>query len=156
MRPVCGLVFALAFGLFATSLSAQGRTISGSVTDSLNGDPIPGATIVVQGTQVSATSLANGAFVLSNAPLGAVTLVVRSVGFRRRFVTMSADQGTVEVLLSRDVFNLEELVVTGQATGTLRRNLANAVSTVRSSDLEYAPAASVEQELQGKVAGADI
>jgi TonB-linked SusC/RagA family outer membrane protein len=142
--------------MLTSGLAAQDRTISGTVQDSLNGDPIPGASVLLQGTQLSVGSRGNGAFVLAGIPAGPATLVVRAVGFRRRVVTVPAGQGTIDILLSRDVFNLEELVVTGQATGTLRRNLANAVSTVRTSDLGFAPAASVEQQVQGKVAGADI
>lgn len=156
MRRILSLVLTLVLGVLASGLVAQERTISGTVSDTLNGDRISGATILVQGTQVSAMTRGNGAFVLSGVPAGSVTLLVRSVGFRRAVVTVPASQGTIDVLLSRDVFNLEELVVTGQATGTLRRNLANAVSTVRTDDLGFAPAASVEQQVQGKVAGADI
>jgi len=156
MRRIPSLVLALVLGVLASGLVAQERTISGTVSDTLNGDRISGATILVQGTQVSAMTRGNGTFVLSGVPAGPVTLLVRSVGFRRAVVTVPASQGTIDVLLARDVFNLEELVVTGQATGTLRRNLANAVSTVRTDDLGFAPAASVEQQVQGKVAGADI
>jgi len=156
MRRILSLVLTLVLGVLASGLVAQERTISGTVSDTLNGDRISGATILVQGTQVSAMTRGNGTFVLSGVPAGPVTLLVRSVGFRRAVVTVPASQGTIDVLLSRDVFNLEELVVTGQATGTLRRNLANAVSTVRTDDLGFAPAASVEQQVQGKVAGADI
>ncbi|HSM17804.1 MAG TPA: carboxypeptidase-like regulatory domain-containing protein, partial [Gemmatimonadales bacterium] len=145
MRRILSLVLTLVLGVLASGLVAQERTISGTVSDTLNGDRISGATILVQGTQVSAMTRGNGTFVLSGVPAGPVTLLVRSVGFRRAVVTVPASQGTIDVLLSRDVFNLEELVVTGQATGTLRRNLANAVSTVRTGDLGFAPAASIEQ-----------
>ena len=46
--------------------------------------------------------------------------------------------------------------MTGQATGISRRNLANAVSTLNATDLARVPAASVEQALHAKAAGANI
>ena len=58
--------------------------------------------------------------------------------------------------MTRDVFRLDEIVVTGQATGVERRNLANAITTIRAADIEAVPAQSVEHTLQGKVAGANI
>ena len=47
-------------------------------------------------------------------------------------------------------------MVTGQATGIERKNLANAVATVSADELLRAPTATVEQSLQGKIAGAEI
>ncbi len=156
MRLARSLAFLVGAVAFTAGLAAQERTISGTVVDTLSGRPIAGATVELSGTQLSAMTRTNGTFVLAGVPAGAATLLVRSVGYRRLSVTVPAGQGTVQIPLTRDVFNLEELVVTGQATGTLRRNLANAVSTVRASDLGFAPSASVEQQVQGKVAGADI
>src|ERR1041384_7731312 len=93
---------------------------------------------------------------LSGVPAGAVTLLVRAVGYRRREVPVDPGTTSVAVALSKDVFHIEEIVVTGQATGIERRNLANAVATIGSEDLSTHPTASLEQQLQGKVAGADI
>lgn len=83
-------------------------------------------------------------------------VAVRALGYRRREAVVSATTNTVDFALARDVFRAEEIVVTGQATGVARRNLANAVATVSASDLGGPPTPSLEQQLQGKVAGADI
>ena len=58
--------------------------------------------------------------------------------------------------LEPDVFKLEEIVITGQATGVENRNLANAVSTVSGAELTRAPTPTVESALQGKIPGATI
>src|SRR5205085_8845595 len=60
----------------------------------------------------------------------------------------------VNVGLARDYFQLEAVVVTGQATGVERKNLANAVATVSAEALVKTEVSTVDQALVGKVAGA--
>jgi len=60
----------------------------------------------------------------------------------------------VQVSLEQDVFNLEAVVVTGQATGVEQRNLANAVTVVNADQLNRAPTQTLESALQGKIPGA--
>jgi len=131
------------------------RTISGRVTSSVTGAAVVGASVSVVGTRITAATGDNGEFTLS-APDGAVTLLIRGIGFKRSTVQVAADQNTVDVRLEPDVFNLEAVVVTGQATGVARRNLPNAVATVPAGDLSRVPAPSVETAIQGKVPGAVI
>ena len=131
------------------------RTISGRVTNSLNGDPVVGATVTVVGTPTTAVTSDKGEFSLS-APDGAITLLFRSVGYKRRTVPVAADQSRVDVSLEPDVFNLEAVVVTGQATGVEKRFAPNAVATVGAGDLSRVPVPSVETAIQGKVPGAVI
>lgn len=155
MQPITGGVLLFLFGVLATPAGAQQRTITGTITDSLSGQPLASAIVSVQGGTGVVTTREAGQFTLA-VPAGRVVLLVRALGYRRREVVVAADQTTVPVALSRDVFRIEEIVVTGLATGVERRNLANAVATVDASDLNFAPTASIEQQLQGKVAGADI
>ena len=56
----------------------------------------------------------------------------------------------------RDIFRLQEVVISGQATGMERKNLATAVGTVDAAELAHVPAASIERVLQGKITGAHI
>jgi len=53
----------------------------------------------------------------SRLPNGGVTLSIRSIGFKRREVSIPANENAIPVLLTRDYFQLEAIVVTGQATG---------------------------------------
>jgi TonB-dependent starch-binding outer membrane protein SusC len=152
-----GLLLPLVAAALAQPLAAQGRTISGTVTDSSGGAPISGAVVTVRGGTSSAQSRENGSFVLTQAPDGDIVLVVRQIGYRRAEVPVPAgSSGPVDVALARDPVRLDEVVVTGQFTGIERRNLPNAVSTVSAEDLEKVPTATIEQQLQGKLAGADI
>ena len=131
------------------------RTISGRVTSSVTGAAVVGASVSVVGTRITATTGDNGEFTLS-APDGAVTLLIRGIGYKRSTVQVAADQNTVDVRLEPDVFNLEAVVVTGQATGVEKRNVPNAVGTVPAGDLSRVPAPSLETAVQGKVPGAVI
>jgi TonB-dependent starch-binding outer membrane protein SusC len=151
-----GLVLPLVTVL-AQPLAAQARSISGTVTDSSGGAPIVGAVVTVRGGTGSAQTRENGSFVLARAPDGEVTLVVRQIGYRRAEVTVpDGSSGPLEIMLARDPVRLDEVVVTGQFTGIERRNLPNAVATISAEDLENVPTPSLEQQLQGKLAGADI
>ena len=114
-----------------------------------------GASVSVVGTQITAETSDKGEFSLS-APDGAITLLFRSVGYKRRTVAVGADQNTVDVKLEPDVFNLEAVVITGQATSVEKRFAPNAVATVGAGDLSRVPVPSVETAIQGKVPGAVI
>jgi TonB-dependent starch-binding outer membrane protein SusC len=151
------LMVPLLLAVLAGTARAQGRTVTGTVTDSSSGSPIRGVTVSVQGAVQSAETRDNGGFVLAHVPDQDVTLVFRLIGYRRGQVQVAAGEaGPVTIALARDPFKLEEVVVTGQFTGQERRQLANAVATVNSDDLDQTPTPSIEHQLQGKVAGADI
>jgi TonB-dependent starch-binding outer membrane protein SusC len=151
---VCGtsVLFTL---LGAQLLSAQVRQINGRVTNASTGEGLSEATIAVNGTSIVAQSGNDGRYVL-NAPDGDQTLVVRAIGYKRREIQVPAAQGTAEVALEPDVFKLEEIVITGQATGVERQNLPNAVATVDAADISRAPTPTLESALQGKIPGALI
>ena len=151
------LIVPLALAVLAGTARAQERTVTGSVTDESTGGPLAGVTVSVQGGLQSAQTRDNGNFVLTGVPDQDVTLVFRLIGYKRGELRVgAAESGAVTIALTRDPFKLEEVVVTGQATGQERRNLANAVATVDAADLDQTPTPSLEQQLQGKVAGADI
>lgn len=142
--------------LLAVPLGAQVRTITGTVADSLGGEPIADARVSVRGTTLGVGTGPNGRFTLAGAPAGEVSLAIRRIGYRPVDVRVPSDQQDVRVLLSRDRLQLAEVVITGQATGVARQNLANAVATVSGEDVSRVSAQSVEHALQGKVPGAMI
>lgn len=135
---------------------AQERVVRGRVVDAETDNPVQSPTVSIVGTTLSTVGEADGTFVLRNAPTGAVTLLVRRIGYRRQEVQVGANQNEVTVRLDSDILRLEEVVVTGQATGVARRNLANAVATVSAEDLDQAPTETIERQLTGRVAGANV
>ena len=146
------LALSLAVGLGA---AAQQRSIRGKVVSAGTAEPIAGASVAVAGTPVTALTNDRGEFSLS-APDGPVTLLVRGLGFKHAQIPVAAGVGDVTARLEQDVFNLEAVVITGQATGVAQRNLANAVTTVPAEQLNRAPVETIEGALQGKIPGALI
>jgi TonB-dependent starch-binding outer membrane protein SusC len=138
----------------AASASAQ-RRVTGRVTDS-TGAPIPGATVNVQNTTLGAGTNADGQYAINNVPLGTQTLIARRIGYRRTTATLVVGATTVDFRMGHDPLQLEEIVVTGQATSVSTQNAANSVAIVTGSELNRVPQSNVENALQGKVAGAVI
>ena len=155
MRCRSSLLIAILACLGINTAQAQTRIVTGRVTDSLTKEPVTSGQVAVQGTTVGTTIKDDGTFTIA-VPNRDVMLMVRSIGFKRKDLALPASQNSAQVALERDYFQLEAIVVTGQATGVERKNLANAVASVTAEQLVKAPAPTVEQSLQGKLAGANI
>jgi len=144
-------ILMLMLGVFAlcTQLWAQNRTVTGTVTDA-TGTGVPNASVRVKGTSLGTTTSATGAFSIS-VPANASTLIISSVGFAEREVAIGT-QNTVTATLTPVEGGLQEVVVVGYQT---RRKIdeAGAISTIRASDLENLPVASLDKAMQGKAAG---
>src|SRR5258708_12909448 len=68
--------------LIAGAAQAQSRVIRGTVADVATGEPVPGATIKVVGTDLSASTGADGSFSVSGAPTASIELTLAGSGFR--------------------------------------------------------------------------
>lgn len=150
-----GLVALACSVALAANAMAQQRAITGRVGNSVSDEAIVGATVTVVGTAIAAVTDARGQFTLS-APAGAISLSVRAIGYKRRTFAVGADQSSVAIPIEPDIFNLEAVVVTGQATAVEQKNLPQAVSVVTAQQLERVPTPTIESALQGKIAGALI
>jgi len=148
-----GMLVFIAAALGVRDARAQARVITGRVSSAQTGQPIANANVSVLGTIVVGVTNERGEYALS-APAGDVRLLVRGVGFKRKQVPVGPDQGQADVSLEQDVFNLEAVVVTGQATAVEQRNLANAVATIAPEVLTRAPTPTLESAVQGKIPGA--
>jgi TonB-linked SusC/RagA family outer membrane protein len=147
---------AIAVLLLSVPAAAQTRTVTGTVTDASTGQPLEGARVSVRGTTLATTSGVSGQFTLGSVPTGGITIAIRRIGSNPVEIVLPPGQNELRVTLTRDPLRLSDVVVTGQATGVERRNLANAVATVSGEDVSRVSAQTVEQALQGKVVGASI
>lgn len=147
-------LFGMLLVVGASVAAAQTRTVVGRVFDATTKEAVTGGEVVVEGVDARDTIRPDGVFVLHVAP-GELELLVRSTGYRRKTVRLSADQETVLVELERDVLELERLLVTGHGTQR-RRHIATSQSHISGNDLDKVPATTLEQALEGKVAGANI
>ena len=141
--------------LTASSASAQPRRVTGVITATGSGEPLAAASVQVVGTTTGTYTNEQGRFSLQ-VPVGSQQLRIRRIGYLAKVVPVTANQTDVSVTLDKDVLQLETQVVTGTATSVARANAANAVAQVSAEELTRAPAQTVDNALQGKIAGATI
>jgi len=135
--------------LLASAAFSQTR-VTGRVVDKTNGDALIGVTILEKGTSNGTISNYEGSFALNVTNLEAV-LVVNYTGYNSQEIPL-AGLSQLSVALEEGNGLLEEIVVVGY--GTQRKSdVTGAVGTIKAKDLERIPTASVEQALQGKIAG---
>jgi TonB-linked SusC/RagA family outer membrane protein len=140
--------------LFAVSAVAQERTITGTVTGSDDGLPIPGATVKVKEVPGAGTSTgADGKFAI-RVPAEGKTLVVGILGYMSKEVVITGT--TVTVALSPDTKALDEVVVTAGGISIQRRQQGNQSTTVKAAELTQGKAFNVASALTGKVAGLQV
>ncbi len=141
----------LALLLWAPTVGAQ-RQVTGRVVAERTGEPLGGAEVYIEGTQLGVLADGNGDFVIS-VPEGPVELRANFLGYKSESETVPADQNTVTIAMEEDVLQLEGVIVTGIAATVQRRNAANAVGVVPDTLLNRVVTQSVESQLQGKVPG---
>ncbi|MEJ7645206.1 MAG: SusC/RagA family TonB-linked outer membrane protein [Chryseolinea sp.] len=139
---------------FAGSVVAQDRPLTGKVTSTEDGSPLPGVNVIVKGTTNGAVTDADGGYTLS-VPESANELVFSFIGLKTEEVSI-AGRSTVDVQLTMDITQLSEIVVTGVGVATDKRKLGISVESITSRELPATPTASIDQALIGKIAGAQI
>ena len=149
--PQTCLVFLLI--LFSTSVFAQNRTVSGKVTGSDDGLPLPQVTILVKGTTDGVPTNADGEYRISVAD--GATLIFRYLGYITQEIAVG-NQTVINVILVPDATQLGEVVVTGVAAGTPTKKLGFDVAKVGDKVLQQVPGVDPGNALRGKVAGVRI
>jgi TonB-linked SusC/RagA family outer membrane protein len=127
------------------------RTVKGVIKDE-EGQPLPGATISVQGTTTGTVSDLDGSYSLT-VPEGSV-LVFSYIGYEAQTISVG-NQSVIDVTLQMDASSLEEVIVVGYGTQK-RSDLTGAVSSVKAEELTAYPAIDAVQALQGRAAGVQI
>ncbi len=148
--------------LLVFPVAAQDAVIEGSVTEAETGDPLPGANIMVEGTNYGAATNAEGHYRIqipsTYVEEQTITVTARFVGYRatRQQITLTAETHILDFILRQDVLGLEEVVVTGVVGATFKERLPFTVDLISRRDVEQVPYVSVEQSIRGKVPGARI
>lgn len=136
----------------------QSYTIQGSVRDLSGG--VPGVTISLKGTTSGTLTNAEGQYSLRlNTKPGTYVLMVSSVGYltQSRTVDLGASSDvTINFDLKDDIMSLDEVIVTGSTVKESRRQLGNAISSVKAEQLSNSGTPNLVSALQGKVPGAQI
>ena len=151
MRSKFKWIFTLLLALSMQFSFAQEKTVTGVISD--KSGPLPGANVIVKGTNRSAQADFDGKFSIK-ANQGEV-LVVSFVGMTDTRVTVGA-ANTVNVVLQPDSQLLNEVVVQGYGKTETRARTIGAVQTVSSKTIANRPNVNVLQSLQGQLAGTNI
>jgi TonB-linked SusC/RagA family outer membrane protein len=141
----------LALVLVSMSGYAQSK-ITGKVTGSDDGLPIPGVTVKVKGGNTLTSTNAEGVYSITAS--GNATLIFSFIGYASQEVAVGGN-AAVNVKLSPENKALNEVVVVGYGTSK-RKDLTGSVSSVSAETIAKVPVVSVDQALQGRAAGVQV
>lgn len=151
------VVIAMIF-LPISSAFAQTGTIEGTVVEAATGSPIPGANILVEGTEVGTATDSQGQYSLE-VEAGTYSVRASFVGYASQSVDDVEVEGggstTVDFQLKASAVGLEDVVVVGYGEQE-RRDLTGSVGSVSAQDIDRTNATRVEETLQGRVAGVSV
>ena len=126
----------------------SGRTITGKVLDE-NNQPMPGVTIIIDGTTKGTMTGPDGTFVLEQVPAGS-TVIVSCIGYTNQ--VLPEGKSDYQIKLVPDSEMLEETVVV--AFGQQKKiSVTGAISTVASADLRKTTSTRLDNALAGRVTG---
>lgn len=134
-------------------LDQQQRTISGQVTEE-NGQPLPGVTIMIKGTNQGTVTDAGGNYTLSNVPNNAI-LVFSFIGKKIQEIAVGSSN-IINVVLEEEITALKEVVVTAMGLTREKKALGYSIAEVGSEDIARTRDNNVISALSGKVAGLQI
>ncbi|HXE60576.1 MAG TPA: TonB-dependent receptor [Gemmatimonadaceae bacterium] len=140
----------------AVARAQQEATVRGTVTDSVSGQPVTGAQIMIAG-QARATTNDRGAYLASVAS-GTLTVRVQRIGFapaERQVTAAAGDTVRADFALHSVTVTLPQVLVVGYGTEN-RARVTGAVSTVNASDVQNQPVAGIDAALQGKAPGVQV
>lgn len=147
-----GLLF---LGTIATN--AQNASITGKVIDE-KGEPVIGAAAVIEGSTNGGATDLDGNYKISNVPMGKVTVVVSGLGYgkqKKSIEIKEAKMYALDIKMGNDAVVLKEAVVIGYGTEQ-KRDITGAISTMKSKEIAMNPVPSVDNALQGRIAGLQV
>lgn len=150
MRSKFKWIFSLLLALSMQFAFAQEKTVTGTVSDATG--PIPGANVVVKGTNRSAQTDFDGKYSIK-ASAGEV-LVFSFVGMKETTANVGASS-TVSIRMEQGGNTLEEVVVVGYGTQK-KKNLTGSISQIKGESIASLATPSFESQLAGRAAGVQI
>lgn len=137
--------------LMCSLIQAQKINVTGTITDALTGEPIPGAIVLILNSSKGAQADFDGKYTIESSK-GEV-LEFSSLGYTTKKITV--DKSVINVVLEEDSEQLGEVVVVGY--GAKRKELVTgAYSSIKSEEIQKNNPVQIDQALQGKVSGVQI
>ncbi len=138
--------------LFVSFWGNAQTVVTGKVTSSEDGSPLPGVSITIKGTTKGTSTDEKGTYKLS-VPANS-TLQASFIGFTDAEQVIG-NRSVVDFTLSSNVKSLSEVVVTGYGS-QIKRDLTGNIVKIKSSEIQDMPVTTFEQSIQGKAAGVQI
>lgn len=126
------------------------HTVRGQVKDAY-GNALPGATVMIKGTDKGVTTDADGYYSIFVSSNSKTVLVFSFVGMKPQEMAVH-DKRELNLVLNEDVTAMDEVVVTGYQT-MRKSDVVGSVATIKASDIMMPAYTSIDQMLQGRVAG---
>ena len=134
------------------SMAQAPKTVAGVVTSADDGEPIIGASVLVEGTTMGAITDVDGKFAINNVPADAKALIVSYLGMITQRVGIQ--RGTITVTMKSDTKVLDEVVVTAQGLNRKQKALGYSTQKVAGEDLTISRQTDLGNAMAGKVSGA--
>lgn len=131
-----------------TQQVAQHKVV-GVVTDSKNGDAIPGASVLVKGSKRGVTTDLEGKFELTVNPSD--ILVVSFISYTTKEIKVG-NQKVMSITLSDEAQTLDEVVVTAFGTGQKKESITGSIQSIRPAELKV-PASNLSTAFAGRLSG---
>lgn len=147
-QKICTLIAVLV----SSVTFAQNISVSGNVTDANTGEPVPYASVHLEGTMIGVSTDNEGHYTISVPHDG--LLVFSSIGYKTTEVTV-ASSGTINVQLHPDSEFLDETIVVAYGTAT-RSSFTGSASMVNSEAIEARVATDVTSALAGAAPGVQV
>ena len=133
-----------------SSKNIPNKKIAGTVVDD-KGEPVIGASVVVEGTSIGTITNLDGNYTLNDVPETA-RISVSYIGYQSMEFRAADSKSLARIVLKEDTKVLDEVVVVRYGVQK-KSDITGSVSSVKSAELLSAPNASTAQALQGRVAG---
>lgn len=140
--------------MFAFTAAWAQRTVTGTVTGEDDGTPVPGVNVIVKGTSAGTVTDIDGRYQIGVPEEGGV-LVFSFIGLATEEVEIGS-QSVINMVMSADIKQLTEVVVTALGVSREKKALGYAVAEVQGQDLSEARETNIVNSLNGKVAGVQI
>src|SRR5699024_6512515 len=116
---------------------AQTGTIEGRVTDQQSGKPLISANVFIESLMSGAATNVDGEFTIADIPYGTYKLRVSYVGYQTKTINVTVDESTesIEIILSPETGQLEELVVTALGQKKSINQLSYSAESVDAEDI---------------------
>jgi TonB-linked SusC/RagA family outer membrane protein len=149
------LKIGLLLALFSLCGFAYGQTslLKGKVIEQVTQEPVPGALVIIKGTQRGTVTENDGTF--SIEANNSETLVISFIGYTTKEVQIENTSRMMNISLEVDEAELDEIVVIGYGTQK-KSDLTGAVGSVGEKALSERPSASLSQNLSGRIQGVNV